>query len=571
MLDNPIDKEKYPNCHEGYQYAIDVVCHDIPNSIYVIGACKRFLRDWEKAQDPSNYYYFDLDRAEHYLAKVQLLSHVIGDWSTPENPDNKIIYLPWQKFVWMNVRGFWHRDTPQNPRFRVMHEEVPRGQGKSAQASQACLYYVGLDVPLIGVQISCFATKSDQSRIVLDSARAMANKSKSYLKATGVEVLAHKVVHKNSNSFVRAMASDSNSMDGLNDKLAVMDELHAMDRKLFDVVYSGMSKRRDSLMCCITTAGFNNDSIGYDQSCYAKKVCLGEVDDDQFFAVVYTIDDGDDIFDELTWRKANPSFGFSVDPLTFKAKAEKAKITPADIPNFKVKHLNIWLSESKAFFDLAAWDKCADTNLKIEDFIGEKCQVGIDLASKIDLASFGYVFRKGEMYYIFDRTYIPEQRAKELRNTLFDNAIGNGYLLTTQGEAIHYDKLQEDFVKYSKDFKIQNGLYDPWNAIHFAQNLTDERINMVEFRMNVANLSEPTKNLDALIRQGKVRHNGSPLFRWCLGNVVVSYDNAENVYPKKNNERLKIDPVIAVLMALAQWMNEPEEESAYETRGIRSF
>jgi phage terminase large subunit-like protein len=568
MRVNPIDVEKYPNIHAGFQYALDVLSGELPNCVYVIGSCERFLKFYERASNPENYFFFDIERAEGYLKKVQNFEHVIGDWSTDDNPENKILYLPWQKFIFMNIIGFRFRKNPRNPLFRVAHIEIPRGQGKSAMASQACLYFVGLDKPLLGNSISCFATKSDQARIVLDSARAMANKAKNYLKATGVEVQAHKIVHTDSNSFVRAMAADSNGLDGLNDIVAIMDELHAMDRKLFDVVYSGMSKRRDSLMLCITTAGFNNDSVGYSQSVYAKKVAKGETEDDQFFSIIFTIDEGDDIYSEVTWKKANPSYGYSVDPVTFEAKAKKARETPSDLPNFKVKHLNIWLSEAKAFFDVAAWDRCADPSLKIEDFYGKKCYAGIDLASKIDLTSFAYVFREEGIYYIFDKTFIPEKTVDESRNTMYDNCIGLGHLIKTPGEAIHYPKLQEDFLEMNKKVKVISALYDPWNAISFAQDLENERVDMVEFRMNTANLSEPTKNLDALIRQGKVRHNGSPLLRWCLSNVVCKEDAAGNIFPKKNNERLKIDPIIATIMCIAQWMNVKEEDSVYETRGV---
>lgn len=923
MLENPVDKEKYPNLYEGYQYSIDVVCGDIINCVYVIGACSRFLSDWEKAHDESNYYFFDYPRAEEFLRKVQNFPHVIGDWSNPENPENKILYLPWQKFMWMNIIGFRHRDNPRNPRFRVAHVEVPRGQGKalcldtdvptpdrglikfgelkvgdslyssngevcriigkneihypeayritlsdgttvdcsdnhlwvtsnksereredrhkkylpirkdadlryssvrstkeifdtlqlstrgvqetnhsikvspavkgtrgdcqlpyvlgywlgdghsrlgdftahedqfpeiesrfkscrldinikyrkgkyicfivpgltfwlremglinnkhipekyfmagedvrrellrglmdsdgtvssiggfsfcntnerlakgtrrllaslgykssisvrnttdqngfvgsvfniifstpdtrpvifgirekedristnpvfycdkryvvsaekidpkpmfcievdspdktflitdqyvtthnSALASQACLYFVGMDKPLLGNQVSCFATKNDQARIVLDSARAMAKKAPQYLKATGVEVQAHKIVHDDSNSFVRSMAADSKGLDGLNDILSVMDELHAMTDSLFDVVYSGMSKRRDSLMLCITTAGFNNDGVGYSQSTYAKKVCEGKVEDDQFFSIVYTIDEGDDIFAEDTWKKANPSYGHSVDPITLEAKAKKAQETPRDLPNFKVKHLNIWLGEAKAYYDTSAWDKCADPTLKFEDFYGKKCQTAADLASKIDLCSIGYVFRENGIYYVFDKTFVPEERVREVRNSLYDNSIAEGHLMTTPGNAINYEKLEEFYSDISKKVKVQNLLFDPWNAISFGQNIEKKNINTLEFRQNIANLSEPTKNLDALIRSGKIKHNGSPLLRWCLSNVVCKPDAAGNVRPLKTNDKLKIDPVVAIIMCIAQWMNETKDEVVYEVRGIRTI
>lgn len=561
---NPINKEKYPFVFSGFQYALDIVTGEVPSCSYILGACERFLTDFENCKLEVFLFKFDIDRAERYLRLVQKFNHVKGNWET-EN----IIYLPWQNFAFMNIQGFRFR-TNDFPRFRTAHIEVPRGQGKSAMASQAALFYLGLDNPK-GNEISCVATKTDQARIVLDSSRAMAKSNPSFLKSTGVEVQAHRILHDSSNSFVRALSSDDKSLDGLNDILAVCDELHAMNRDLFEVVSSGMSKRRDSLLLCITTAGFSTDSVGYTQSVYAKKVAKGEIKDESFFSLIYTIDEGDDIFSEDTWRKANPSFGFSVDPVTFQAKAAKAKETPSDIPNFKVKHLNIWISEANAFFDLAAWDKCEDKTIKFEQFFGQKCFVGIDLASKIDLTSFGYIFYKEGKYYLFDKTYIPELTVQNSRNALYDNCIASGHLLQTPGEAIHYPKLREEFVAVSKKVKIASALYDPWNAVSFAQECQNDRIQMLEYRMNTANLSEATKNFDAMIRQGKIVHDGSPLIRWCLGNVVAKEDAAGNVFPRKSNEKLKIDPIISFIMAIAAWTQEDNKDSVYEKRGIRTL
>lgn len=553
---NPFNKDIYPNVAEAWDYAFQVVSGEIPNCIYVVGACKRFLDDLEKKEYP-----FDADKAERYLKLVQKFSHVKGNWDS-----DLIIYGAWQKFIFANIMGFMNPIT-KNRRYRTAHIEIPRGQGKSAMASQMALYFLALDNPK-GNEISCIATKTDQARIVLDSARAMAKANPQFLKATGAEVLAHRIVHDKSNSMVRALSSDDKSLDGLQDILAICDELHAMSRELFEVISSGMSKRNDSLLLCITTAGFSTEGVGYEQSSYAKKVAKGEVKDDSFFSIVYTIDEGDDIFDEVTWKKANPNYGVSVDPVTFKAKAEKAKVTPSDVANFKVKHLDCWISESKAYFDLNCWDRCEDPKLKLEDFYKEKCYVGIDLASKVDLTSFALLFRKDGIYYYFDKTYIPELTVNQTRSTVYDNAIAENSLIVTPGEAIHYPKLEEDFIQLSKQFNFISGLFDPWNAVSFSQRMVQERIDMKEFRMTVANLSEATKTLDALIRQGKIKHNGSVLTRWCLGNVIAKEDPAGNVFPKKSSDKLKIDPIVALIMALAAWMNEEDTESVYENRGV---
>lgn len=559
LLNNPFDKKKYPNCWDGHNYAVEVITFQIPACKYVIGACKRYLQDLEKSSRGWDYK-FKTAKAERYLFLVQKFEHVIGKWDT-----KTIIYSPWQKFCFMNIVG-WIRVDDGNPRFRVAHLEVPRGQGKSAMASQAGLFFLSLDNP-VGNEIDCFATKSDQARIVLDVARAMAKKCSDYLNNTGTKVLAHKIVHPASNSVMKALSSDHDSMDGLNSILSIMDELHAMSRALFDVVYSGMSKRKDSLMLCITTAGFNNDSVGYSQSQYAQKVCLGEVIDDQFWAIVYTVDEGDDLWDEVTWRKANPGYGISVDPITFKAKALKALETPADLPNFKVKHLNIWLSEARAFFDPTKWDE-GNTDLKIQDFYGEKCVVGLDLASKLDLAGYVLTFNRGGKYYQFSRAFIPKATFEASNSDIYKIAEKSGNLIVTPGEAINYLQIEEYLREDLKNFDVLAVHYDPWNATQFAQNLMKDGTNMVEFRMTVANLSEPMKTLDAEIRSNNLFHENNALFKFCISNVVAKEDSNGNVFPLRSNKKLKIDLAVASIMSLAGWVHGDTSSSVYEKKDL---
>lgn len=554
------DRATHPNVFKGHGYAKDVVSGRILASKYVVGACRRFLKDLERKDAP---WFFDKDAAEKYLRLVQRFKHISGHWKTPN-----VVYEPWQCWLFANIMGFKNRENGFR-RFRIAHGEIARGNGKSLMASQCALYLLNLDNPN-GNQISTVATKKDQARIVLDAARFMAKKNASYLSKTGTKVLAHTIVHSESNSVIRALSSESSGMDGLNDVLAVCDELHAMKRSTFEVITSGMSKRADSLTLCITTAGSDVDSVGHSQSAYAKKVCLGDVDDDQFFAVVYCLDEEDDWTDESTWIKANPNLGVSVDLDTLRAKVEKALVTPADVPNLKIKHFNMWISEANAYYDLQKWDSCADPELKIEDFTRTPCRLGIDLASTSDLTSIAQIFYKEGIYYIFDRTYLPEGTVSNSRrrNTIYDEFIAGGWLIPTKGEAINYDHIRVEVENFVKAYKAEEIFYDKWNATEMAQKLSD-KVDMVSMAMNVANLSEPMKKLDALMREGKIRHKGSPLLRWCLGNVVAKEDHNSNVYPRKSHVSLKIDPIVAILMALAGWLQTDQTGSVYADRGIR--
>ncbi len=555
------DIKKYPHCARGHQYAEDIVAGKIIACKYIKAACAKYL--WE-VDDTSKSWIFDKDAAEKFLRAVQKFDHVIGHW-----PTKNIVYEPWQCWVWMNIMGFKDKETGFR-RFRIAHIEIARGNAKSAMASQAALYFLALDNPN-GNMISTVATKKDQARIVLDSARLMARKNSSFLKHTGCKVLAHSISHAKSGSIVRALASEHSGLDGLNDILAILDELHAMKRDTFEVIYSGMSKRSDSLTLCITTAGQDVHSVGCSQSAYAKKVCLEEVVDEQFFAAVYCLDEGDDWEDEATWIKPNPNLGVSVDLRTLQAKISKALETPADIPNIKIKHMNMWISEAQAFYSLEAWDKCYDPNLKLEDFRGKVCRTGLDLASHIDITSHAILMReKDGTYAIWDKSYLPEDTIRSAKNVLYDDCVAKGFLIATPGAAINYDFIRNEAEELGKIIRIAECLYDAWNATETAQKLSS-KIEMVKISMNVANLSEPMKKLDALMRAGKIRHNGSPLLRWCLGNVVAKEDHNGNVFPRKSHTKLKIDPIVAILMALAGWLQTEQMDSVYESRGIRTL
>lgn len=560
MAQSKFDKNKYPNCYRGHSYALDVVARRLTCCKYIISACERYLRDLDNTEAS---FYFDVNAAEKYLRLVQKFHHVKGVWKT-----KNMVYEPWQCWESMNIMGFKNKDTHFR-RFRTAHLEEARGNGKSAKASGAVLYFLALDDPN-GNYISCVATKTEQARIVLDDARNMAKKNTSFLKANGVKVLAHKIVHEDSNSVARALSADYGGMDGLNDVLAVCDELHAMNRQTFEVITSGMSKRKDSLLLCITTAGSDTNSIGYFQSVYAKKVATGEVHDDSFFAAVYTLDEDDYWADENVWIKANPNLGVSVDIDSLRAKVDKALVSPSDIPNLRIKHFNQWISEANAFFDLKAWDKCEDRTLKLENFSGKHVRLGIDMASHIDISSIGYIFKDGDKYILFDKSFLPEETIKQKNNPFYETCISEGSLIQTKGAAISYDLIKENLLQAKKDFRVQECYFDSWNANQMAQDLSKD-LEMVKFAMNTANLSEPMKKLDALIKEGKIKHNGSGLLRWCLGNVVAKEDHNGNVFPRKSHEKLKIDPIVALLMALAGWLANPELGSVYDTRGIRTL
>lgn len=557
-IKSPFDEKEFPFVAKGHQYALDIISGKITACVYMTSFCNKYLRDLNDDR-----FIFDADWSERFLRMFQRFEHVIGEWGT-----KNIVLEPWQCFMFMVAEGFyWKRNGKR--KYKTLWCEVARGNGKSAIASGTGLIYLSLYRTVKGNKVYAAATKKEQSRIVLDSAREMAKNNKSYLQHTGTKVYAHHIGHDATGSEFRALSSDSNSLDGLQPVLGIVDEVHAhKDRGVFDVIDTAMSKRSDSLLLGITTAGFSLEGIGYSQSCYAKKVALGEIKDETFLPLLYTLDENDDPYDESVWIKANPNLEVSVDIDSFRSKAFKAQANPQDEINFLVKHLNLWQNAASQFFNIKKWKSLGDKSLKLYDFVGEKCYVGIDLASKKDLTSFTYVFKRDGLYYFFTEAFLPEGALRESKNVNYQKWADEGTLIVTKGNAINYKRMGEYFIENSKKFKILGANYDPWNATEFSQGMTEHRIEMVEFRMSTANMSEPMKRLDSLILEEKIRHDGSELVEWCLGNVVAKYDHNDNVFPRKEHEAMKIDPVISMIMGLATWILEEQTNSIYESRGI---
>lgn len=559
-MKNIFDKKKYPNCHSGYQYILDVVSEKIITNIYIKSLCKKILKDFDNKE-----FIFDREWAEKFMRLFQKFEHVIAadSWKT-----KNITLEPWQCFLFMCIEGFyWKRNNKR--KYKTLYCEVARGNGKSAMLSVTGLIYLSLYRSVSGNKILALAAKKEQARIVLDSSREMAKKNESYRKHTGTEVYAHHISHDSSGSEFKAISSDSKTGDGLQPLLAIVDELHAhRDRSLYDVIDSAMSKRPDSLMAVITTAGFSLEGIGYSQSSYAKKVSLEEIKDETFFPIIYTLDENDDWRDESVWIKANPNLGVSVDIDAFRSKSFKAKANPADEINFKVKHLNLWQNAASQFFNDKKWKELGNKSLTIDDLRGQKCYVGVDLASHRDLTSIALVFKINNKYKIITRNFCPEKEINESKNVYYKEWEEQGYLIKTPGNAINYDIIEDTLYQLSKIVRIESAHYDHWNAAQFAQKMTEKRINMLDFRMNTSNLSEPMKKLDAIVLESQVEHDGNELVNWSIGNVVAKIDHNQNVFPRKEHESMKIDPIVAIIMALAGWINEENNESIYKDRGM---
>lgn len=552
-----IDAAKYPHTAAGYQYALDVVAGEILACEYVKQACQRQIDDLAEAEK-GWLYYFDLNAAERVCKFTTFLPHFKGPLA-----GQNITLEPWQSFILSTAFGWLRHDTGKR-RFRRTYIEVPRGNGKTTLSDGPALY-CGFGEKEGGAETYSAARTRDQAKVAFSAAQAMLRRNPSLRKSLGIEVGAHRIIQARTDSFFEALSADADSLDGKNVHFALIDELHAhRDRSVYDAIETGAGKRNQSMVWAITTAGSDKTGICYEHRSYTLNILKGTAEDDTYFGIVYTIDKDDDWTDESAWRKANPNYGVSVEPEHVAALARKAMSSPASQANFLTKHLNVWIQTNAALYDMRAWDKCFDEAIDIEDFAGEPCRIAVDLASKTDIAALVAIFERDGKIYPFAKFYVPEQAIIDSRNDSYRGWDAEKKLTVTPGDVIDIDQIEADIIDMSSRFQVLEVAYDPWQAQQMANHLAEQGANVVEYRQTVQNFSEPTKELDALMRSGKIAHGYGPRdpLSWMIGNVVGHYDAKENVFPRKERPENKIDGAISLIMCLGLHLRAQETAPA---------
>lgn len=464
--------------------------------------------------------------------------------------------MDWQCWIVANLFGFVARKTGRR-RFRQASIWCPRGSGKTSLAAPLALYMTFLEQEG-GAEGYAAAVTRDQAKILWDVAKQMVDLTPKLRSRAGLATSRNSIYQALSASKFVALSSDAKSLDGLSVHVAVCDEIGSHKRAdVYEVLLTALGKRAQPMLFSISTATGNNAGIGKKVHDYTEKVLEGTIKDEQFFGVIYAADADDPIWDDATLVKANPGWGITVQPEAIFAIRNQARSSPAQEVVYKTRHLNLWTSADSNLFLTEAWKRCRDASMRIEDFAGRRAFIGVDLSSKVDMASAAIVFPDNELgdparYAVFTRSWLPEATIANSRNASYAGWVKSGQLLATEGETIDFDAVEQTLLEWTEKFDVEGIGYDPWNAKQLAQRMQNQGLPMREVRQTVMNLSEPTKELDAVMRARRIRHDGNEVLSWALSCVIGRYDEKGNVFPKKDrNSDDKIDAAMASIIAMA--------------------
>lgn len=562
--------------HPAEQYARDVISGQIVACKWVRLACERHVHDLETAE--SRGLYFDADAAGRVLQFIGLLRHSKGKWGRGQG--EYITLEPWQQFIIWCVFGWMRADGLR--RFRTLYEEVARKNGKSTIGAGLGLYLAFADGEP-GAEVYSAATKRDQARIVHKEAIRMVRKNSGLRK--WIKIYKDNLNLEQTASKYEPLGADSDTMDGLNVHGAIVDELHAhKTRDTWDLLETATGSREQPLLIAITTAGADRQSVCYEKNQYTQKVLDGWKDgsfeDDTWFGIIYTLDEGDDWRDETCWIKANPNLNVSkyLDDLQMKAKRAGQMATALN--NFLRRELNVWVNGVVKWMNMEMWRHPDCIGLvpalqMAERLKGQVCYAGLDLSSTSDITAFVMVFMdEDEIAHVLCRFWIPEdQMLVRSRDTgvQFDTWVKQGYIEATPGNVLDYDWIFEQIEQDADTFDIDQIAFDRWGAARVSQVLQNKGLTMVAFGQGFASMSPPMKELERFVLSKKIRHGGNPVLTWMADNVVARVDPSGNQKPDKEKSREKIDGIVALIMALDLALRHPEKKSVYGKRGLRTL
>ena len=515
---------------------------------------------------PTKEMHYDAKRGNHILEFAESFCCV----SSGKGAGKPVVLELWEKAHLAAVFGFV--DDAGN---RVCRESiliVGKKNGKSLLASVVGLYMLLADGEK-GPQVYSAATKRDQAKIIWTESTRMVKKSPALLKRAKCRVGDISSEEYNNGTF-KPLASDSDSLDGLNIHCALLDEIHQWKagKALYDILADGVSARTQPLIYVTSTAGTIREDI-YDQKYdESERIINGLYDpagykDIHVFPFIYELDERKEWTDERAWYKANPNLGVTKKLSYLKSKVAKALSDATQVKNLVCKEFNIRETSSEAWLTFEQLDNQAKFDINaLKPRYGI---AGCDLSSTTDLTCATIIFRVpgDDHIYVLQMYWLPEdlleKRVREDKIP-YDLWESQGLLRTCPGNKVHYKYIVQWFseVQNEMDIYLYKGGYDSWSASYFVEDMenTFGKNVMEPVIQGKKSLSAPMKSLGADLEKKLIVYNNNPILKWCLGNTSVDVDKNDNIQPCKGNVGTRrIDGLASLLDAYVAYENNLED------------
>ena len=488
-----------------------------------------------------------MTQADRAIKVIGNLTHTKGPFAL--EPFN---LRPWQLRI---LRNLFKTGRDGRRVYRTCLLMLPRKNGKSELCAALAIYFLMFDGE-IGGEVYSAAADKEQAALVFNVAAQMIRADPELEAQCEIIDSQKRIVHRASSSIYRAISSEAYSKHGFNASVVIYDELHAAQtRDLWDVLSTSQGARAQPLMMAITTAGYDRHSILWELYAHATKVAETPALDPSFLPILYEAPIDADWTDERVWFKANPALGDFRSLEEMRTACARAKESPAQENTFRRLYLNQWTEQSARWVAMTAWDAC-----RVEPFgdrlRGRRCYVGIDLSATQDLTAIVALFPDddGPGFDVLPQFFLPEEQIAQhgRRDRVpYEQWVREGRLIATPGNSVDYEYVRHALNTWARDFDVREIAVDPWNARDLLTRLKNQDgLNVLEIGQTFAVLSAPTKSLEKAILSRTLRHDGHPVLRWNLSNIVAETDAAGNVKFSKKGSTQRIDGASALVNAM---------------------
>ena len=502
-------------------------------------------------EEETHKYVFDEKKGNKPIIFIEkYCKHSKGKWA-----GQPVVLELWQKAFVQALFGFVDIET-RIRKYKKGALFVARKNGKSTIDSGLGNFMVSKDGEG-GAEVYSVATKKDQAKGVWEEARRMIKKSPTLNKR--MRCLVGGIYYDATESFFKALASDSNSLDGLNAHFVICDEVHAWkDKNLLDVMYDSMSAREQPMLLETSTMGTIRESVFDNEYEYFSEIIAGyegksNVVDETVLPVIYELDNPNEWQDEKKWYKANPGLGTIKNIKDLRDKVNRAKNNPTELVNLLCKDFNIRQNDQDKWitFDIANNEE----TYKVEDLFDTYAIGGVDLSSTTDLTCATLLIIKHNKKYVLQQYFIPSERLEfKIKDDKipYDKWEKRGLVTICEGARVNYTDVTQWFLRMNEEYEISALWigYDPWNTQYWVKEMKDYGFEMVEVRQGAKTMSNPMKQLEADLIEKNVNYNNNPILKWCLCNTAVKRDENDNIRPVKGQkQRARIDGTVSLIIA----------------------
>lgn len=520
-------------------------------------ACQRHLNDLKKQRTKEFPYYWDAKAAMRAIQYAETLT--IAEGSEPK----PVKLIPSQIFDIGCTFG-WKKTVNDMRRFRRRYKSLARQNGKTFENGILGTYIAGFSGYRHG-KLFTVATKKRQARLAWEEMSKFITIDPDLNELFSVKDYKSLIIAEETECTIEALSREAGLDDGFRAIFASIDELHQHpDNRAYKSIYNGTRSLPETLVSMITTRGDKLNSFCYDMDQYAQKVLKGLTTADDFFIDIYCLDDGDDIWDEKNWVKANPFLCLDKEKLaTLRQDAQTARdMGGAELRDFLTKCLNMWVKNTDdQYIDPEAWNACG-TERTLKDIVeagNKECYVGLDLSSGGDLTTLALEFPlDNSKYYIYSHSFMPRGRLEEHIETdlaPYDMWEQQG-LITVTGGSTDYMNDYKFIVAHLKEVRDRYGLtfksigIDPHNAPGVMQDLEEFGCPVITVTQSARNLNDATVAVQLLTKSGQIEYDrANELLTWSMINAAIVRNSFEEIkVDKKPGARFKrIDPVDAFI------------------------